>query len=329
MPFIRGAKEHPWTRGEPYAQPYYAFASGTWNDAITSQLEPTSTVTTPSSFTLMSWNIDFMQILTDERMRSALNYLHTLVKDATRPTVIMFNEMLESDLEIIQAQDWVQQDYHITDISSKYWASTIYGTCILIPKSLPIKSVFRVHYEKTNMDRDALFVDIPLPNINSETLRLCSTHLESLRATHPRRPAQLQTAAKFMHQADAAVLAGDLNAIQDFDKTLHTENNLKDAYLESGGEEGDEAGATWGQMVQQWQRDRYGLGRLDKMLFCGNLELEKFETFGLDVEVEDENARKELMGQGGGLARGWVTDHLGVRGDFRIITEEGVQEGLA
>ena len=31
------------------------------------------------------------------------------------------------------------------------------------------------------------------------------------------------------------VLAGDLNAIQPFDYTLHAENDLKDAYLESDG----------------------------------------------------------------------------------------------
>jgi tyrosyl-DNA phosphodiesterase 2 len=190
---------------------------------------------------------------------------------------------------------------------------------MLVPKAMQIKDVFRVHYEDTAMQRDALFVDVALPN--DRTLRLCTTHLESLVATPPKRPSQLATAAKYLHQAHAGVLAGDLNAIEPFDRTLHLDNHLKDAYLENGGGEGAVEGMTWGQMAHTWQRERFGLSRMDKILFCGGLQVMNFVTFGRDVQVEKESDREQLM-RPGGLEKAWVTDHLGVKGDFRIVLPE-------
>jgi tyrosyl-DNA phosphodiesterase 2 len=180
---------------------------------------------------------------------------------------------------------------------------------------MPIKGVFRVHYDSTIMERDALFVDIALPK--EKTLRICSTHLESLIADPPKRPAQLATAASYMHKADASVLGGDLNAIQLFDKTLHQENNLKDAYLEAGGQEGDPSGMTWGQMASTGSRKRFGLSRMDKLLFCGGLQLDGFATFGMDVTLEDGETATWLMKRAQ-LEKAWVTDHLGVKADFQI-----------
>ena len=200
------------------------------------------------------------------------------------------------------------------------------GTCILIPKCLPIERVFRVHYNQTSMGRDALFVDIHLPqHPDGKPLRICSTHLESLVAKPPRRPSQLAEAAAFMHEAHASVLGGDLNAIEPFDATLHRDNDLRDAYLESGGVEGDEAGMTWGQMASAASRRRFGLSRMDKFYFCGGVELRGFATFGMDVEVEGERAREELIKEEG-IEKGWITDHLGIRGDFCVAGLPGVPE---
>ena len=139
---------------------------------------------------------------------------------------------------------------------------------MLVPKSMPITKVFRVPYLNSSMGRDALFVDIAL--LNAKTLRVCATHLESLRARPPRRPNQLATAAAFTKKADAGIIGGDLNAIEDFDKTLHLDNNLKDAYLENGDEEGAVEGMTWGQMASKQDKDKHGLGRLDKLFFCAH-----------------------------------------------------------
>lgn len=172
------------------------------------------------------------------------------------------------------------------------------------------------------MERDGLFIDLL---VNDKILRICSTHLESLIAKPPKRPSQLAASAKFMHQADASILGGDLNAIETFDKSLHSDNNLKDAYLETGGVEDAESGMTWGQMAATKEREKFGLSRMDKLMFSGALEVEHFERFGIDVVVEDQKVAKQLM-EGHGLEKPWVTDHLGVRGDFRIVSAPATVE---
>lgn len=172
------------------------------------------------------------------------------------------------------------------------------------------------------MERDALMVD--LLHTDNRSVRLCCTHLESLVAKPPKRPAQLAEAAASMKAADTfgAVLAGDLNAIETFDKTLHLDNGLKDACLESGGEEGDVKFMTWGQMAPTREREMYGLHRMDKILYCGGLQLEYFETFGMDLLLGDETLKQQLMEEDG-LEKGWITDHLGVRGDFSVLSKDG------
>ena len=189
---------------------------------------------------------------------------------------------------------------------------------MIVPKSIPIKSIFRVHYAQTSMERDVLFVDIALPQ--DKILRIGSTHLESLIAKPAKRPSQLATAASYMHKAHGSIVGGDMNAIEPFDAKLHLDNKLKDAYLETGGEEGAEAGMTWGQMASRWSRQRFGLTRMDKLMFCGCVEVESFETFGMDVEVEDEEDRKKLVeDKSADVEKAWVTDHLGVKAVFNIV----------
>lgn len=188
---------------------------------------------------------------------------------------------------------------------------------------MSISKVFRVHYEHTDQERDALCIDIQA--IDDQTIRICSTHLESLIANPPLRPKQLAAAAKLMREADSSILGGDLNAIQPFDKTLHSDNDLKDAYLETGGKEDDQTGMTWGQMAATRERERFGLTRMDKLLYYGNLEVSHFETFGLDAIVEEDEIAKSMV-QNGGLDKAWVTDHLGIRGDFRITPSAKTKE---
>lgn len=241
---------------------------------------------------------------------------------------------------------------------------------MLIPKAMPISSVCRIHYTKTAMQRDALFVDIFLDSSNAtsgdnttttgtndpplidlslspttdsseetaepaQVLRFCTTHLESMRANPPKRPKQLAEAAAYMRRAAHAVLGGDLNAIQDFDATLHIDNGLRDAYLESitlagakSTAEDEGEGMTWGQTASIAERKRYGLCRMDKFLFCSTqggeggkdgkvLKVEEFERFGEDVEVESQESR-ELLIEEVEMEKGWVTDHLGIKAAFRI-----------
>jgi tyrosyl-DNA phosphodiesterase 2 len=308
---------HPWKRQQRFDQVYFSFAPDTssWQEAQPSK--QASAPPTLSKFAVLSWNIDFMLPYADERMLPALKHIKSHVDATSLPTIIMLQEMLDTDLVLVQAQDWVRANYEMTDIDNRFWESGHYGTCTLIPKALPITSVFRVHYEQTAMERDGLFVDLDFGN--GQVIRICNTHLESLVADPPKRPAQLATAAKWMHSSEVAgsVLGGDLNAIQPFDENLHLDNDLHDAYLTLGGKEHSDEGYSWGQMAATKLRNLFGCSRMDKLLFCGQLKCEKFERFGLGVEVEDESIKQTLIKEEG-LEAGWVTDHLGVKAEFSI-----------
>lgn len=82
------------------------------------------------SFSIISWNIDFMRSFTRERMVVALSFLQQYVDSIAKPTVIMLSEMLVSDLTIIQAQPWVRSGYVMTDIDAQFWESGYYGESI-------------------------------------------------------------------------------------------------------------------------------------------------------------------------------------------------------
>lgn len=358
-------RERPqWVPNTPWKQPYFTFSpkDNIWvgsEDSPRFQAREDCKVgvlgTCPPILTVLTWNIDFSRPLPDERMSAALSYLKTYLSPSSSipdengggvVVVILLQEMVASDLHLIQAAPWVRDRFHITDLTSRYWASGRYGTCTLIDRRLHIQDVFRVHYERTRMDRDALFVDLALPatsegagNFPTSTtsvpdvwapaeqkphcgmiIRIGNTHLESLRAVPPLRPHQLSTASRFMHGPNihAAILAGDLNAIEPFDRTLHTDNGLEDAYLKLGGEEDSDRGYTWGQMAATYERERYGCCRMDKVLFAGGVEVKRVERVGMGVEVEDREER-EVLRMEAGLEAGWVTDHLGLRADFEII----------
>lgn len=313
---------HPWKRQERYDQPYYSFSPhhASWQETFPAKA-PSAESIASSRFTVLSWNIDFMLPFPDERMCAALKHLESQIASNSSPTIIMLQEMLESDLALIQAQPWVRDNYLMTDIDTKYWESGHYGTCTLIPRVLPVTSVFRVHYEATSMERDGLFVDLDFGR--NHTIRICNTHLESLIADPPKRPQQLATSAKFMHDptVSGSVLGGDLNAIQDFDRSLHSDNNLQDAYLTVGGKEDSDDGYTWGQMAPIKQRQMFGCSRMDKLFFCGRLKCETFERFGLGVEVEEQHVKETLV-EDKGLEKGYVTDHAGVMAEFSIAEQE-------
>lgn len=308
----------PWELDEPCNQPYHKwFESTKGNDGNWHAIDPSSgnkptAATKPiKSLALYSWNIDFMLPFPDSRMTAAIRHLESLVAQQPAPTatVIFLNECLKSDLQLITSDPWIRRLFQVTDMDGTYWQSGHYGTTSLIDRRLPIESCFRVHYSKTRMERDGLFVDAKMND--SQIVRLCNTHLESLAFDPPFRPPQMRICSEYMHDSavQGAILAGDLNAIQDFDKHLHSDNGLKDAYLELGGREDDaESGHTWGQQAATVQRERFGTSRMDKVYFCGGVECKMFERFGAGVEITSEREREELVQLG--FEKPWITDHL-------------------
>lgn len=322
--------EVPWEADKPHAQGYYAF------DSATSSWVPKSPAanengTQPqksqevTNLALYTWNVDFMLPFPEARMKPALAHLDTLTKPLppTTASVIYLQECTPGDLITIANTPWVRERYHLLDVDPTNWATTHYGTTTLVDARLPIVSAFRVHYSKTRMDRDAFFVDILL---RSKTVRLCNTHLESMAFDPPFRPPQVELVARYMHEGHlhAALAAGDFNAIQPFDRTLHKDgnNDLRDAYLELGGEEDSDQGFTWGQQAATKLREQFGCSRMDKVYFCGNVKLVKFERFGGDILAEGEEERKQIVELG--FEKPWVTDHLGVVAEVQVTDSQDV-----
>ncbi|KAK7756425.1 hypothetical protein SLS62_001651 [Diatrype stigma] len=363
----KSADQMPWTPDQPHPQPYYAFDGRAWEPhqpetgTGTGAGAGTGSAAGPdSSFSrlaLYSWNIDFMLPHAEERMRSALAHLEPLVTaTTTTPTaavVIFLQECVASDLATIAAAPWVRDRFYLSDLTPAAWESGHYGTAALVDRRLPApRSVFRVHYAQTRMERDALFVDLLLHSSSSrdggssddgkgkekKLIRLCNTHLESLALDPPLRPAQVKLFAGYMHgsndddttttaattgdgkqppKAHGAVAAGDFNAIQPFDRTLHADNGLRDAFLERGGREDTPEAYTWGQQAPTGLRNMYGCSRMDKVYFCGGLKLLKFERFGADVQLEGGSYKEEF--EGFDIEKPWITDHLGIMAEFDVV----------
>ena len=168
------------------------------------------------------------------------------------------------------------------------------------------------------MGRDGLYVDI---RDKFTVVRLCNTHLESLAAKPPLRPGQVELVSQYLHGqfVDAGVVAGDFNAIEGFDRILHVENDLKDAYLENGGVEGHEGGYTWG--MQSGASGRYyGFSRIDKILYYGSIQIKNLARFGAGVKIGlgQGDGAVEAEDEDGDVSTQFVTDHLGLMADLHL-----------
>ncbi|KAL5333629.1 hypothetical protein BJX70DRAFT_403395 [Aspergillus crustosus] len=186
------------------------------------------------------------------------------------------------------------------------------------------------------MQRDALFVDIALPTAieqeKNQIIRMCNTHLESLASGVQKRPLQLKVSSEFMHGTrqdgglpipSAAILAGDLNAFAPQDAVAVGDCDLKDAFLVLGGVENTEEAYTWGKQNPAWLGGRFPDARMDKVLFCGRIEVLSYKTIGVGLkarvvllntdesggEEEDDDEHFEDV---------WVTDHFGLAAEFTV-----------
>ncbi|KAL2839650.1 Endonuclease/exonuclease/phosphatase [Aspergillus pseudoustus] len=354
-PFLKHITTHPLTLDKPKLQSFYFFDPAAdppqWRPASSSKdiiINPNDHQHSTDKLHLITWNIDFQVPFPRERMTAALKHLHQILSShnnasSSSAKVIFFQEMVSSDLDLIQETDWIRERLYVTDLSPASWRLSSYGTTTLVDRRLDVHRVFRVPYATSYMQRDALFVDFGLNLPSSATtttaagggggeqgrvLRLCNTHLESLASGTPKRPVQMQLAAEFMHGRDntnglptphAAVLAGDLNAFAPEDALIPETCGLRDAFLFLGGMEETDEAYTWGKQNSGWLVGRFPDARLDKVLFCGGVEVVRLERIGVGVMAsvgfdggasEDEEDEEEV----------WVTDHYGLEAEFVITT---------
>jgi tyrosyl-DNA phosphodiesterase 2 len=50
------------------------------------------------------------------------------------------------------------------------------------------------------------------------------------------------------------------------------------------------------------------MASVDKIYFCGSVTCVSFERFGMDVQVEDDLEKKDIIELG--FDKPWITDHL-------------------
>jgi tyrosyl-DNA phosphodiesterase 2 len=310
---------------EPEKQSFYTFLDGEWLPSTDGAIPDTPTDKL-SSLVLITWNIDFMASEPRARMASSLNHLEHQISNipSSSAVVILLQEMMDTprlpnaanDLEQISSAPWVCDRFNITDLNTENWDSR-YGQVTLVDRRLSIHAVSRLHLV-SEFQRDALFVDVRLnpSSLGSERLlRLCNVHLDSM--TGAMRPIQWKGIARHLQDTAAgiaaSILAGDCNANRPRDWMEPQENGFKDAYLELGGVEDDERGATWGFQSIGWKR--WGRKRLDKQVFCGDVAVVTLEKVGVGVEVEDVLARRVLEKEG---KLTFVTDHYGLMGVYDI-----------
>ncbi|KAK8084501.1 hypothetical protein PG997_005772 [Apiospora hydei] len=323
----------PWKLDGPWPQAYYTWDAETeiWQPIKTEPAPPPANIEARSAgitaIAHYSWNIDFMLPCAEARMGAALAHLEGLTSQLPATTAVLINlqETTPSDLITISQQPWIRSGFHMTDLDSSAWASGMYGTTTLVDRRLTVAACFRVHYAATQFERDALFVDVTAPAIAPRSVRFGNSHLESLALDPPRRPEQMRVAARYLpitEELAGAVIAGDFNAILPFDATLHSDNGLKDAYLESGGREGAAEGMTWGQQAHPAARERFGLSRMDKAFFCGaGIKLQGFERIGADVVVGEDKQEQRAKVLQLGFEKAWVTDHLGIKATFSLVQD--------
>ncbi|KAJ4371995.1 hypothetical protein N0V83_003768 [Neocucurbitaria cava] len=312
---------------EPELKPYFTFRNGKWTSVRPDASIPRSTAAAPAplkSLRVITWNIDFMASYPRARMDTALSHLQSLVSTVpdSCAVVIHLQEMMETegsdaqaanDLSQVKDAHWIQERFNLTDINPSSWDAP-YGQVTLTDRRLAITSVSRLRFV-SEYQRDALFVDVRLDTSQAKYLRLCNVHLDSSYGSM--RPVQWSALAKHLQNVDqgisASILAGDCNANQVRDRTAPQEHGFKDAYLELGGDEGDDSGATWG--FQSVDARRWGRQRLDKEVFWGNVQVDRLERIGVGVEVEDEPVRSSLEDEGEVT---FVTDHYGLIGHFTL-----------
>lgn len=315
----------------PKIHPLYTFQKGAWQPT-TPCTPSTESAETVRSLHLITWNIDFMASHPRARMESALRHLEGLVSRVPQSSavVIFLQEMMETrdhgllgtndrgnedarDISQIVNSGWVQAKFNVTDVDASRWDSP-YAVATLIDRRLVVSSVSRLHFV-SEYQRDALIVDICLASDRAALMRLCNVHLDSSYGSM--RPIQWKAVARLLQDKDtgieASILAGDCNANQPRDRTEPQDNGFKDAYLELGGVEDDESGATWGFQSIDWQR--WGRQRLDKEVYWGQVEIKSLERIGIGVRVEDEAALNDLKNIG---ELPFVTDHYGLMGEFEL-----------
>ncbi|VUC31639.1 unnamed protein product [Clonostachys rosea] len=290
---------------------------------------------------IASWNMFFPAPAAAARTSAAIACLRTIFGQSPENLVIMFQELRQESLQAILEDEWTQQNFVLSDTEppclderdeEPAHTPSPYFTLMMIPQNLPICNVFRVPFV-SEMRRDALVVDIPVSEdnglrVSKRSLRLCTTHLDSLYTGKELRFHQLMQISALLkgdwsqgQTIHGGLVGGDMNSVDRSEHNTHRapEVNLKDVWEDEPAPAppalkpfkrdityGKARGNTWGYQSDSARTRK----RLDKFLYTGPIE-----TFALS-ECQDTTGRLGRFGIGlktkVGLGDVWVSDHFGI-----------------
>lgn len=303
------------------------------------------------SFTLVTWNVDFMAAHESIRLTTILDYIQRSLIDplpshsesTTRvraPPVLLLQEVHHSCFPALLEHPLIRTTYAVTDVSSATWSEpdAAYGLITLIPHILvpAVHQVYRTPFEST-MARDALYVEIAVGSPGSgQMLRVANTHLESLREGDSLRPVQLTSVARQFEDIYAGIVGGDMNPIGPLDQKLPERLGLSDAWLvqhaknshpttnekdqESKSREDDDESdvfmGTEGGDGYTWgsqPTSRFPKRRMDKILFTGGVVVNNIERIGIGLKAS-------VIRSDGRRYQPWASDHFGLVAQV-LVTE--------
>ncbi len=281
---------------------------------------------------IVSWNIDLASPGPAERASAVMKHLKEHFGDAPESLVVMLQEVRHESLQAILENPWVRRNFAVSDVEAPQamyknilgesflieqseWETYSYFTIMLVPKNMSILNCSRIPFV-TKMARDALVVDVPISTNNestqsSESLRLCTTHLESLWDAGLYRLGQLAVISRLLkessvsgHRFVGGLVGGDMNAMNKLEHELHKapDVDLLDAWNDVPPQDplvlnpfkrdltdGRGRGNTFGYQSSSAKRNG---GRYDKFFYTGSLQ-----TVTL-TETEDIAGRIGRLGIG-------------------------------
>ncbi|KAF8202482.1 Endonuclease/exonuclease/phosphatase [Pholiota molesta] len=308
-------------------QPFYEFNqdAGKWESKAPQALNQTSTISGAASFTVVTWNVDFMKPYQAQRLTAILSHLqHTVVdplssspeRHSPAHIVVLLQEFHYNCFPALLEHPMVRASFALTSVSTATWAhrDARYGVVTLISRTLTpmVAKVFRNPFANTTMAREALYVDLRVHP--EKVVRIANTHLESLSGPSDQmRQKQLASVAEFLHapEVHGGLVGGDMNPIGPLDGCLPERLGLVDAWTatrESSvpGTEGQqrkdqEEDHTWGYQPPS----RYPRRRMDKVLLAGNLEAKGMERVGVGLKVSVPSSKNKTESV-------WASDHYGL-----------------
>lgn len=326
---IKGPIDKQTTTKVVQEQSFFKFNqnAGTWESKAPQALNQTSTFSGISSFTVVTWNVDFMKPHQADRLTTILSHLqHTVVDPLSASPeqhspphiIILLQEFHRDCFPALLEHPMVRASYALSSISTDTWAHRRagYGLVTLISRALTpmVAKVFRTPFANTTMAREGLYVDLRVHP--EKVVRIGNTHLESMRGpSDQRRLQQLASVAEFLHapEVHGGLVGGDMNPIGPLDGGLPERLGLVDAWVatrESSvpGTDGQqrreqEEDHTWGYQPPS----KYPRRRMDKVLLAGNLEAESMERIGVGLKVPVPSSRNKNTTE-----TVWASDHYGL-----------------